>query len=317
MSQDAARPYSTELRKGRGAVAETLTLLGAWVPGMPSTELQTLAVEQGIFGSSSAKRAQDLVSVVFARRYLVDGGKPASYLKYLVERGADRAVLRQLMLVYTARRNPVPRDFISEVFWAAFAAGAAALSIGEAEDFLRRAAVDGRIARPWSEVMHKRIAGDLLSTLADFGLLEDLKRPTKPIRSYRLLPDTVLFLAHEIHFKGFSDNSILCHKHFDVVVMNPPFGAASTGAKTYITKTYPRSKNDLLAACVERGIGWLQPGGLLGAITSRTAFFLTSFRNWRQGVVLGDAKPVVMADLGHGVMDAAMVDAAAYVLKKH
>lgn len=108
----------------------------------------------------------------------------------------------------------------------------------------------------------------------------------------------------------------LCRQHFDVVVMNPPFGAASTGAKNYITKTYPRSKNDLLAACVERGIGWLQPGGLLGAITSRTAFFLTSFRNWRQGVVLGDAKPLVMADLGHGVMDAAMVEAAAYVLRK-
>lgn len=109
----------------------------------------------------------------------------------------------------------------------------------------------------------------------------------------------------------------LCRQRFDVVVMNPPFGAASTRSKDYIAKTYPRSKNDLLAACVERGIGWLHPGGLLGAITSRTAFFLTSFRNWRQGVVLGDAKPLVMADLGHGVMDAAMVEAAAYVLRKN
>ena len=127
------------------------------------------------------------MSVVFARRYLVDGGEPGSHLKYLLERGADRAVLRQLMLVYTARRNPVLRDFISEVFWPAFAAGAEALRIGEAEGFLKRAAVDGRIARPWSEVMRKRIAGDLLSTLADFGLLEDLKRPTKPIRSYSSL----------------------------------------------------------------------------------------------------------------------------------
>jgi hypothetical protein len=108
----------------------------------------------------------------------------------------------------------------------------------------------------------------------------------------------------------------LCRQRFDVVVMNPPFGAASTRSKDYITKNYPRSKNDLLAACVERGIGWLHPGGLLGAITSRTAFFLTSFRHWRQGVVLGDASPVVMADLGHGVMDAAMVEAAAYVLRK-
>ena len=83
----------------------------------------------------------------------------------------------------------------------------------------------------------------------------------------------------------------LCRQRFDVVVMNPPFGAASTRSKDYIAKTYPRSKNDLLAACVERGIGWLHPGGLLGAITSRTAFFLTSFRNWRQGVVLGEANP--------------------------
>lgn len=209
MSQDAVRSYSTELRKGRGAVAETLTLLDTWEPGMPGAQLQALAVERGLFGSSSAKRAQDLVSEVFARRYLADEGEPAGHLKYLLDRGADRAVLKQLMLVYTARRNPVLRDFISEVYWPAFAAGAAALNTDAAEGFLKRAAADGRIARPWSEVMRKRIAGDLLSTLADFGLLEDIKRQTKPIRSYRMLPDTALFLAHEIHFKGFSDNSIL------------------------------------------------------------------------------------------------------------
>ena len=209
MSEVVVKTYSTELRKGRGAVAETLTLLGSWTPGMPSTALQALAVEQGIFGSSSAQRARDLVSVVFARRYLADGGEPATHLQYLLERGTDRAVLKQLMLVYTSRRNVMLRDFNAEVYWPAFAAGAAALSIDDADDFLKRAAADGRIARPWSEVMRKRIAGDLLSTLADFGLLEDLKRPIKPIRSYRLLPDTVLFLAHEIHFKGFSDNSIL------------------------------------------------------------------------------------------------------------
>lgn len=209
MSQNAARSYSTELRKGRGAVAETLTLLACWEPGMPSTRLGTLAVERGIFGSASAQRAQDLVSVVFARRYLAHGAEPASHLKHLLELGTDRAVLKQLMLVYTARRNLVLRDFISEVYWTAFAAGAAALSSSDAEGFLKRAIVDGRIARAWSEVMRKRIAGDLLSTLADFGLLEDVKKQTKPMRTYRLLPETVLFLAHEIHFKGFSDNSIL------------------------------------------------------------------------------------------------------------
>ena len=108
----------------------------------------------------------------------------------------------------------------------------------------------------------------------------------------------------------------LCRRQFDVVVMNPPFGAASAGSKTYIGKAYPRSKNDLLAAFVERGVHWLHPGGMLGAITSRTAFFLTSYQKWREGVVLGEARPTVMADLGYGVMDAAMVEAAAYCLRK-
>lgn len=103
---------------------------------------------------------------------------------------------------------------------------------------------------------------------------------------------------------------------FDVVVMNPPFGALSAGVKEELGKAYPRSKNDLLAIFVERGLELLRHGGRLGAITSRTCFFLTSYQKWREEVVLGIARPEVMADLGYGVMDDAMVEAAAYVLEK-
>jgi hypothetical protein len=103
---------------------------------------------------------------------------------------------------------------------------------------------------------------------------------------------------------------------FDVVVMNPPFGALAAGTKDRLVKAYPRSKNDLLAIFVERGLELLRSGGRLGAITSRTCFFLSSFQRWREEVVLGVAQPEAMADLGHGVMDDAMVEAAAYALVK-
>ncbi len=76
----------------------------------------------------------------------------------------------------------------------------------------------------------------------------------------------------------------LCQVVFDVVVMNPPFGALSTNVKDYLVKAYPRSKNDLLAIFVERGLELLRPGGRLGAITSRTCFFLSSFQKWREEV---------------------------------
>jgi len=108
----------------------------------------------------------------------------------------------------------------------------------------------------------------------------------------------------------------LCREVFDVVVMNPPFGALASGTKDQLAKAYPRSKNDLLAIMVERGVELLRDGGRIGAITSRACFYLSSFQPWRDGVVLGMAPPVVMADLGYGVMDDAMVEAAAYVLEK-
>jgi hypothetical protein len=108
----------------------------------------------------------------------------------------------------------------------------------------------------------------------------------------------------------------LLRSRYDVVLMNPPFGAASLAAKKEFEKAYPLTKNDIYAAFVERGIQLLLQGGLLGAITSRTGFFLSSFQSWREGILLKEAPPVVFADLGLGVMDAAMVEAAAYCLEK-
>ncbi len=106
------------------------------------------------------------------------------------------------------------------------------------------------------------------------------------------------------------------HKRYDVALMNPPFGAVSVRAKPYITTAYPLTKNDIYAVFVERFLQRLQPRGFLGAITSRTGFFLSSFQKWRERVILARSKPTVFADLGHGVMDGAMVEAAAYCLQR-
>jgi len=108
----------------------------------------------------------------------------------------------------------------------------------------------------------------------------------------------------------------LLQRPFDVVLMNPPFGAASVGSKDYIKRAYPRTKNDLYAAFVERGLELLREGGYLDAITSRTGFFLTSFQKWREEILLQEAQLIALADLGYGVLDTAMVETAAYVLGK-
>jgi len=106
----------------------------------------------------------------------------------------------------------------------------------------------------------------------------------------------------------------LCRKRYDAVVMNPPFGEWSAKYKTESKKAYPVSYNDIMGAFVERGGRLLHPGGRVGSITSRTCFFLSSFTKWREQIVLDLLTPEYLVDLGHGVMDAAMVEAAAYVL---
>ena len=201
--------YSAELAKGQGSIPEILTLLEHWEPGMSSQSLVKMAVEHGLLARSSAMRAKDLVTVVFARRLLADDGRPAADLKYLVERGADRALVRQLILLFTARRQPVIRDYVVDVYWPRAATGTMTIGREEADKFLEDAASDGRISPRWSELMTERVARGLNGTLADFGLLEGHRKSIRTIRPYTILYGTALYLAHEVHFKGYSDTSIL------------------------------------------------------------------------------------------------------------
>jgi hypothetical protein len=107
----------------------------------------------------------------------------------------------------------------------------------------------------------------------------------------------------------------LCRKRYDVALMNPPFGEEVKASKDYIISNYPRTKNDVYAAFVERWLTKLIEGGRLGAITSRTGFFLASFQKWREQILLREFQPIVMADFGNGVLDGAMVETAAYVVE--
>jgi hypothetical protein len=103
---------------------------------------------------------------------------------------------------------------------------------------------------------------------------------------------------------------------YDVVLMNPPFGEPTIGSKSYVTQHYPLTKNDVFAAFVEHWLDRLEPNGRLGAITSRVGFFLKSFAKWREDILLKRTHIDVVADLGFGVLDTAMVETAAYVLER-
>ncbi len=106
----------------------------------------------------------------------------------------------------------------------------------------------------------------------------------------------------------------LCRQRYDVALMNPPFGDASVPSKPYIEETYADTEGDVYKAFVECFQSRLVSAGYLGIISSRTGFFLGQSEDWRTRIVLRLFRPIVLADLGMGVLDA-MVEVAAYVLR--
>ena len=105
-----------------------------------------------------------------------------------------------------------------------------------------------------------------------------------------------------------------CRELFDVVVMNPPFGSPSKSSKPYIQSNYFDSRQELYAAFIMRSSHLLIKGGRIGILSSRTGFFLPSMEEWRRKYLLGETQIEVAADLGLGVLDDALVEAACYII---
>jgi hypothetical protein len=116
-------PYTTQLGAGLGLIAETVRLLDLWETGMTGQRLLRIALESGAFATISARRLRNIVIEAFAPRYLVDEARPARVLKILLGR-IPQPDQRQMLFLYTCRANPILADFICEVYWQRYGAGA-------------------------------------------------------------------------------------------------------------------------------------------------------------------------------------------------
>ncbi len=104
----------------------------------------------------------------------------------------------------------------------------------------------------------------------------------------------------------------LCKKKYDVILMNPPFGASSINSKFYVDGNYPKSKSDLAAAFIDRMNELISITGFTGVLSTRTIYFIGTFESWRETLL--DSYTIQFADFGRGVLDA-QVEASAVVYK--
>jgi hypothetical protein len=213
-------PYTTQLGAGLGLIAETVRLLDLWESGMSAQRLLRLALESGAFAMISARRLRNIVIEAFAPRYLVDDARPARLLKILLGR-TPQLDLRQMLFLYTCRANSILSDFICEVYWQRYGAGAQAVTKDEARSFIRRAVGRDRTTTRWAESTIIRVSNYLLSICADYGLLGTMRADARAIIPFRITPVTTSVLAHELHFRGLGDSAVVHHSEWGLFGLEP------------------------------------------------------------------------------------------------
>lgn len=103
-------------------------------------------------------------------------------------------------------------------------------------------------------------------------------------------------------------------RHYDVAVMNPPYGSFVPKVKEFVKAAYPLSYNDIYAAFIDRGTQLTEPEGYVGALVSRTFVAQVTAERLRTEILLKRNALIVMLDLGAGILDDATVEAAGLVI---
>jgi len=108
----------------------------------------------------------------------------------------------------------------------------------------------------------------------------------------------------------------LSRKRFDVVLMNPPFGQAAISTRSLLEAYYPVEKGEIAACFISRAGEITSNNAKIGCLATRLLLSLPSYEIWRVNQFLSANSLTLTADLGYGVLDAAVVEAASYVQSK-
>jgi hypothetical protein len=157
-----------------------------------------------------------------------------------------------------------------------------------------------------------------LSGITDTQFFEQAEE--KVLESLRIYAENAQN-GHGLQRRLFTDDAVrgfafvdVCHKRFDVVLMNPPFGKRSEASTDYYDTHFSSFKSDMGLAFVDHFSKRLVSSGLLGALTSRTFLAGGSFDDWRREILLTDRPVTLLLDLGIGVLDDALVETCAYTV---
>jgi hypothetical protein len=122
--------------------------------------------------------------------------------------------------------------------------------------------------------------------------------------------NTQVFVAEAEKTLGLLD---VLMQHYDIAVMNPPFGEIGAIGYQYLKDSYKISKN-VLCSFVEKALFDLAPRGYVGTVLDRTFLLKMGYEEFRREILTKRSQIIAFTDLGWGVLDDAQVEVSTLVL---
>jgi hypothetical protein len=203
--------YTIAICKGAALLNETRTLLGYWRVGEPYTDFARRVEKDGLLGKATACRVRDIVRRVIIPRYLKPDDRPAPVIKAALEANVQPPIFKELVLLYSARKDSLLRDFVLRKFWPSVQRGKFSLDVVSVLSFFSESLTDGKIRKPWSEQVSKKVARGLLGFLREVDFIREPARGKRELVDYRLSDDGIVILSRIFREEGFSDSGIVDH----------------------------------------------------------------------------------------------------------
>lgn len=201
--------YSASLTQALGIFPECLALFEIWEPGMEPEELFAKVQSTNALNMESERRLRNIVIEGFCSRFLREPYiEAAPSLKVLFTQSRDNKLLKQITLLYALRQHGILFDFLSDEYWSAVRSGGQTMMPDDVQRLIDRGLVKGRLEKDWSASVRKRVSSYVLGIAADFDLLGKPAAGARPILPWALHDDLTLYLAHDLHFLGSSDDEV-------------------------------------------------------------------------------------------------------------
>jgi hypothetical protein len=200
------RSAGSARNSSKGAlVAETFAVFHALGDGLDIAELRSAALETRLFRQAARETRRRIRDAIHWRYFAWN--PPTWVIKDLCTSAlTDSRDSRFLGLVYLhyARRDRITYDFVTHHLFQRWRDGHLLIRRDDVLDFISNNHAE---SRAWSDNTRKKLAGNVLSALRDFGLLTGVRR--KVLHRPIIVPEVTLHLCRLLYSEGLRGRTLL------------------------------------------------------------------------------------------------------------